>query len=137
MAQEVVATFPGPLSSFSINLQLDNSTKSFIRAVGISSQTAKFPAIWDSFGSPSGPVSVISTNGLDTQVVFLRFSGFAPGEKINFNGIDPDFVGDSSSGVHVGDLAGTRIVVVLPDLTARFGEFEATDSGELRAVVTI
>jgi len=60
MAQELVATFSGPLSSFSINLTLDNSSKSLVRAFGLSGRTAKFPTTWDSFGSFSGPTAVPS-----------------------------------------------------------------------------
>jgi hypothetical protein len=35
MAEEVVATFPGPLDSFSTNLAIDNASNSDVREVGI------------------------------------------------------------------------------------------------------
>jgi len=136
MAQELVATFSGPLNSFSINLTLDNSSKCSVRAFGISGRTAKFPTTWDSFGSFSGPAAVTSTTGLDTEVVFIRFSNFDPGDKVKFAGIDPDFTGDTSSGVRVLDMSGARIVVLFSDGITGFGEFEATDKGTLRAIIT-
>jgi hypothetical protein len=136
MAEEVVATFSGPLSSFSINLTLENASKSAVRSFGISGRTAKFPVTWDTFGAFSGPATVMSTVGLDTEVVYVRFSNFDPGETLKFNGIDPDFTGDASSGVRVLDMSGARTVVQFADGTSAFGEFKATDKGTLQAVMT-
>lgn len=136
MAEEVVATFSGPLNSFSINLSVENATQSDIRAFGISSRTAKFPMVWDSFGAFSGPATLTSTNGLDTEVVLARFANFGPGDTVAFNGIDPDFTGDASSGVRVLDMSGSRAVVLFADGRSGFGEFQATDTGTVRAVIT-
>ena len=101
MAEEVVATFSGPLDSFSINLTIDNASNSDVREFGISGRTAKFPVTWDSFGSLAGPVTATATDGVDTEVVMVHLSNFGPGVQASFNGIDPDFTGDSSSGVRV------------------------------------
>ena len=136
MAEEVVATFSGPLNAFSINLTLENASNSAVRAFGISGRTAKFPITWDSFGTFSGPASVTSEVGVDTEVIFLRFSNFDPGDTLNFNGIDPDFTGDISSGVRVLDISGARSVVLFADGSTGFGEFDATDEGTLQAVIT-
>jgi hypothetical protein len=136
MAEEVVATFSGPLNAFSINLKLDNSSKSDVRVFGISGRTAKFPITWDSFGAFSGPAIVTSTVGIDTEVVLVRFANFGPGDTVNFNGIDPDFTGDSSSGVRVLDMSGSRAVVIFADGATAFGEFEAVDDGTMRTVIT-
>ena len=136
MAEEVVATFSGPLNSFSINLTCENATNSDVRAFGISSRTAKFPTTWDSFGGFSGPATVTSTEGLDTEVVLVRFANFGPGDTVTFSGIDPDFTGDTSSGVRVLDMSGSRAIVLFADGSTGFGEFEATEAGTLRAVIT-
>lgn len=136
MAQEVVATFSGPLDSFSINLTLENATRVQIRAFGISARTAKFPITWDSFGVAAGGVVITSTVGLDTEVVMVRFSNFNPGATVSFNGIDPDFTGDISSGVRVLDMLGARAIVMFADGTSGFGEFEVDDNGTLRAIIT-
>jgi len=136
MAEEVVATFSGPLNSFSINLTLENATRSDVRAFGISTRTAKFPMTWDSFGVFSGPATVTSTAGIDTEVVMARFANFGPGDVVTFSGIDPDFTGDSSSGARVLDMSGSRAVVLFADGSTGFGEFDATDDGTLQAVIT-
>ena len=136
MAEEVVATFSGPLSSFSINLTLENATRSDVRAFGISSRTAKFPATWDNFGAFSGPATVMSMAGLETEVVLVRFGNFGPGETVTFSGIDPDFTGDTSSGVRILDMSGSRAVVLFADGSTGFGEFQATDDGTLQAIIT-
>jgi hypothetical protein len=136
MAEEVVATFPGPLDSFSINLTVDNASNSDVRALGISSRTAKFPITWDSFGASAGAATVIATDGLDTEVLMVRFANFGPGVQVSFNGIDPDFTNDTSSGVRVLDMEGSRAVVLFSDGTSGFGEFEPTDDGTLRVVIT-
>jgi hypothetical protein len=136
MAEEVVATFSGPLNSFSINLTLENASNSVVRAFGISGRTAKFPITWDTFGTFSGPASVTSKVGADTEVILLRFANFDPGDTLNFNGIDPDFTGDISSGVRVLDISGARSVVLFADGSTGFGEFDATDEGTLQAVIT-
>lgn len=135
MAEEVVATFPGPLNSFSINLVIENGSNSEVRTFGISGRTAKFPITWDSFGAFSGPATLVSTEGIDTEVVSQRFSNFGPNETVNFNGIDPDFTNDISAGVRVLDMAGSRAVVVFADGATGFGEFEADDDGTLKAVI--
>ena len=136
MAEEVVATFDGPLDSFSINLTVDNATNSQVRTFGISGRTAKFPITWDSFGFASGSATVISTDGLDSEVVLVRFANFNSGQQESFNGIDPDFTGDISAGVRVLDISGARIMVLFGDGTTGFGEFEPTDEGTLQAVAT-
>ncbi len=136
MAEEVVATYSGPLNSFSINLTLENASNSVVRAFGISGRTAKFPITWDTFGTFSGPATVTSTVGTDTEVIFLRFSNFDPGDTLNFSGIDPDFTGDISSGVRVLDISGARAIALFADGSTGFGEFEATDEGILRAIIT-
>jgi hypothetical protein len=136
MAEEVVATFAGPLDSFSINLTVDNAANSQVRTFGISGRTAKFPITWDSFGFASGPATVISTDGLDSEVVLVRFANVNSGQQESFNGIDPDFTGDISAGVRVLDISGARIMVLFGDGTTGFGEFETTDEGTLQAVAT-
>ena len=77
MAEEVVATFSGPLDSFSINLTIDNASNSDVREFGISGRTARFPVTWDSFGSLAGPVTATATNGVDTEVVMVHLSNFS------------------------------------------------------------
>lgn len=136
MAQELVATFSGPLNSFSINLTLENATRLEIREFGISGRTAKFPTTWDSFGVASGPATVISTNGLDTEVVLVSFANFGPGATMKFSGIDPDFTGDVSSGVRVLDMSGCRATALFSDGSTAFAEFQATNDETLRAVMT-
>ncbi|MFC5800345.1 hypothetical protein [Streptomyces formicae] len=136
MAEEVVATFDGPLNSFSINLALSNATSSEVQSVGISGRTAKFPVTWDSMGTFGGPATLTSTVGVDTEVVIANFTGFSPGEQVSFTGIDPDFTGAPSAGVRVLDMAGTRAFAQFADGTTGFGEFEATTAGTLRAVIS-
>ena len=136
MAEEVVATFSGPLDSFSINLTIDNASNSELREFGISGRTAKFPITWDSFGVLTGPAVVTTTDGEDTEVVIVHLANFVPGVQAQFNGIDPDFTGDSSSGVRVLDMEGSRAFALFSDGDSGFGEFEATDDGTLRAVIT-
>ena len=136
MAEEVVATFAGPLDSFSINLTLDNATNSQVRTFGISGRTAKFPVTWDDFGFPTGPATVISTDGLDSEVVLVRFANFSSGQQESFNGIDPDFTGDVSAGVRILDISGSRALVLFADGTSGFGEFQPTDEGTLQAVIS-
>ncbi|WP_149181995.1 hypothetical protein [Streptomyces sp. TRM49041] len=135
MAQEVVATFAGPLGSFSVNLTINNGSSAQVQSVGISGRTAKFPVTWDSMGSFAGPATLTSTVGVNTEVVIANFSGFAPGEQVSFTGIDPDFTGAPSAGVRVLDLAGARAYALFSDGTTAFGEFEATTAGTLRAVM--
>ncbi len=136
VAEKAVATFAGPLNSFSINLTLENASKSEIREVGISGRTAKFPTTWDSFGAFTGPATLKSTAGLDSEVVLLSFANFAQGVKVKFSGVDPDFTGDVSSGVRVLDMAGMHAVALFADGTTAFGEFAVTDDQQLRAVLT-
>jgi hypothetical protein len=137
MAEEVVATFEGPLDSFSITLSINNSSTLAVRTVGISGRTAKFPVTWDSFGTFSGaPVIHAGTTGLDTEVVLLRFTGFDNGKTVKFTGVDPDFTGDTSSGIRVLDLVGSRATAFFADGTTGFGEFEVTDKNTVRAVIT-
>ncbi|MZE81339.1 hypothetical protein [Streptomyces xinghaiensis] len=136
MAQEVVATFAGPLSSFSVNLTINNGSGAQVQSFGISGRTAKFPVTWDSMGSFSGPATLTSTVGVNTEVVIANFSGFAPGEQVAFSGIDPDFTGSASAGVRILDIAGSRAYVLFSDGTTAFGEFEATTAGTLRAVMS-
>jgi len=133
MANQLRASFAAPLDSFSINLTLENQTKCDIVGFGISGRTSKFPITWDSFGVFGGPANVVSTVGVDTEVVFLRFQNFGPGDSVTFSGIDPDFTGDVSSGVRVGDIAGGRIVVLFSDGTTGFGEFVEGGGGILVA----
>ena len=137
MAQELVATFDGPLDSFSINLHLQNASNSDVREFGISTRTAKFPVLFDTFGGYSGPATLVATDGVDTEVVTARFANFAPDKAVKFAGIDPDFQGDVSSGVRVGDFIGTRILVLFSNGATAFGEFEPTNDGKLRAVATL
>lgn len=136
MADEVVATFSGPLNSYSINLSITNAANTDVRTFGISGRTAKFPITFDSMGSFSGRANLVSTAGIDTEVVLARFSNFGPGEMVTFSGVDPDFTGDSSSGVRVLDMSGSRAMVSFADGTTGFGEFEPTEDGTLRAVIT-
>lgn len=143
MAEEVVATFDGPLDSFGINLTIENATAaSQVREFGISGRTAKFPVTWESFGVysvVSGSVMLTDIIGLNTEVLLAKFSatdGFDPGNAVRFTGIDPDFTGDPVSGVRVLDMAGARAMVIFHDLSSAFGEFEPTDDGRLRAVLT-
>lgn len=84
MAEEVVATFSGPLDSFSTNLTLDNASNSDVQEFGISGRTAKFPVTWGSFGVLAGPVTATATDGVDTEVVMVHLSivsyNFSQGE---------------------------------------------------------
>ena len=136
MAQELVATFDGPLDSFSINLSLQNASSGEVREVGVSTRTAKFPILFDTFGSYSGPATLVGTDGVDAEVVTARFANFSPDKAVKFVGMDPDFQGDVSSGVRVGDFAGSRMVVLFADGSTGFGEFQPTNDGKLRAVAT-
>lgn len=136
MAQELVATFAGPLNSFSINLTLENATSSAVRTFGISGRTAKFPVTWDSIGTLSGPATVTSTIGVDTEVVLVNFANFDPNDVVTLTGVDPDFTGDPSAGVRVLDIAGSRVIVYFADGSTTFGEFESTEAGTLMAVAT-
>ncbi len=135
MANEVVATFPKPLDSFSINLRIENNTTTTVRAFGLSGRTAKFPITWDSTGSFSGSATITGITGLDTEVVFIRFSGFGQGETVSFSGIDPDFTGDVSSGVRVIDIVGSRSIVLFGDGSTGFGEYEVNGNGDLVAII--
>ena len=123
MADEVVASFAGPLNSFGFNLTVTNSTPVEVRFFGISGRTARFPTTFDSMGTFSGPATLVSVNGLDTEVVMVQLAGFTAGEAVRFTGIDPDFTGDNSSGARVFDLEGSRFIVLFADATTAFGEF--------------
>lgn len=136
MAEEVVATFAGPLNSFGINLSINNATNGAVLAVGLSGRTAKFPVVWDTVGTFSGPATLNSTVGVDTEVVTFNFSGFATGETVSFTGMDPDFNGEVSSGVRVLDLEGSKLIAYFADGTCGFGVFAADDSGVLRATAS-
>ena len=136
MAEEVVATFAGPLNSLAINLSITNSTAGAVLAVGLSGRTAKFPVTWDTFGGFGGPATLISVVGTDTEVVTARFNGFTSGETVTFTGIDPDFTGDVNSGVRVLDLEGAKFIAYFADGTSGFGVFAADDSGVLRATAS-
>lgn len=136
MADEVVASFAGPLSSFGFNLSVTNSTPTEVRAFGISARTARFPVVFDSMGTFSGPATLVGVSGVDTEVVMVRLSGFTTGELVRFNGMDPDFTGDTSSGVRVFDLEGARFIVLFADGTTSFGEFHVKQDGTLKAVAT-
>jgi len=135
MAEEVVATFSGPLNSFSINLKIENAANVDVRTFGISGRTSKFPVTWDSFGVFSGPATFVIANGLDTEVVLLHFANFNPDETVKFSGIDPDFTGDTSSGVRVLDILGARAYALFADGKSAFGEFVVKDD-TLQAVLT-
>ena len=136
MADEVVASFAGPLSSFGFNLSVTNSTPSEVRGFGISGRTARFPVTFDSMGTFSGPATLVSTTGVNTEVVFVRLSEFTTDEIVRFSGIDPDFTGDGSSGVRVFDLEGARFTALFDDGTTAFGEFCVKQDGTLKAVAT-
>lgn len=136
MAEEVVATIPGPLNSFSFSLSVNNASTVQVRAFGISGRTAKFPVTIDSMGSFSGPATLLGVAGVDTEVVTVRLSGFGPGETIRFSGMDPDFTGDMSSGVRVGDMKGARFIAYFSDGRTGFGEFQPGTDGGMTAVAT-
>jgi len=136
MADEVVASFAGPLNSFGFTLSVTNSTPVEVRGFGISGRTARFPTTFDSMGTFSGPATLVSTTGVDTEVVLVRLAGFTTDETIRFTGIDPDFTGDSSSGTRVFDLEGARFVALFADATTAFGEFRVKQDGTLKAVAT-
>lgn len=136
MAEEVVATFDGPLDSYSINLMVDNASRVEVLTFGISGRTAKFPITWDSVGEISGQATVVGTEGEDTEVFLTTFSGFGPGQNVKYSGMDPDFTGASSSGVRVLDMCGSRATVFFSDGTTGFGEFHPTNDGMLKAVIT-
>ncbi len=110
-AESVTATFPGPLDSFSINLTIVNGSSESIVSFVLDGQRETDAITWDSMGSFSGPATLEMLNGEDTEVVVAIFSGFDPGEAVSFTGIDPDFTGDPSSGVTIGDIAGLRSAV--------------------------
>lgn len=135
MTDTVIATFEGPLDGFSINLSVLNSTTSDIRVFGISGGTAKFPLVWDSFGAYSGPATLGTTTGVDTEVVMVRFTGFSANETVRFTGIDPDFMNDNVSSVRVLDIMGAKAIALFADGTSAFAVFEPTIDGKLRAVL--
>jgi hypothetical protein len=110
--ETVIATFPGPLDSYSIDLTILNNTSGELTSFTLDGQREVDPITWDDMGSFSGPATLEALEGVDTEVVVATFSGFESGEAIGFSGIDPDFTGDPSSGVTVGDLAGILSEVV-------------------------
>ncbi|MGD9546848.1 MAG: hypothetical protein AB7V45_04770 [Candidatus Krumholzibacteriia bacterium] len=102
-------TFPGPATSFAINLTIVNNAPVDIDAWGIDGASANDGhIIWDTFGAFSGPATLTSTTGIDTERVIAFFSGFSPGESVTFSGIDPDILGNPSFGVTVGGIANSR-----------------------------
>lgn len=149
MADEVVATFSGPLNSVvgsapgGSTLTVRNATNENIREFGISGRTAKFPIRWDVFPEPRGSaVGTVAITGVNTEVVMVTFPDFNPGETVEFKDpatsveIDADLARDPISNVKVLDLEGARAVAVLASGATAFGEFEATANGTLRAVLT-
>jgi hypothetical protein len=90
MAEEVVATFSGPLSAVvgpppvaGSELTVHNATSHNIKEFGISGRTAKFPVTWDEFPKPSGgPVGDVTIVGENTEVVMVRFQHFNPTETV-------------------------------------------------------
>ena len=105
---QILAGFPGPLDSYSINLMIINNTNQPIWLFTLNGRYAHHgPLIWDSMGTFAGPATLRHLKGVDTQSVMAVFSGFDPGETVTFTGIDPDFIGDPSSGVRVGEIAGS------------------------------
>lgn len=135
MADTVIATFDGPLDGFAINLTITNDADGEIRAFGISGRTARFPMTWDSFGAFSGPATLGTVTGVDTEVIMARFTNFGSGDTIRFTSVDPDFTGDNVSSVRVLDLEGCKTTVLFSDGTTAFGCFEVTTDAELRAVM--
>ncbi|WP_163835285.1 hypothetical protein [Spartinivicinus ruber] len=133
---EVIAKFPNALDSYAIDLQIENMSNFHIRSFGLSSLTARFPVTWDSVGSFNGPATLVKTTGLDTNVVFFKFSGFSNGETVKFKGMDPDFTGDISSGVHNIDIEGSTAIVQLSNGETLFGKFEVDHKGDLTAILT-
>lgn len=107
----------GPDSSvFPINLTFENlpaSTADITSIVLDGSTGAFFPIVWDSVAPVGGTASsaLISTLGVDTQVVTFNFGGdgFNPGENFTLTGVDPDPVGNPDGGVTIGQLLGTTI----------------------------
>ena len=128
------ATIAGPLDFSQINLTIENTGGADIVSFGISGRTAKFPITWDNFGTFSGPATLDSTVGVDTEVVIHEFSNFGPGDSVSFNVIDADFTGAPSSAVRVGDIAGSQAMMKLSDGTTLFGEFRPNGSGSLHVV---
>jgi hypothetical protein len=111
----ITATFPGPLSSFSINLTIANNTQSPLRKLVLTGRFIRpLAIIWDSMGSFSSAsgVTLNGCTGVDTDTVVCSFTGFEPGRSGTFSGIDPDYEGDPSAGITVGDLAGVRSIAV-------------------------
>ncbi|MBM3242384.1 hypothetical protein FJZ31_39495 [Candidatus Poribacteria bacterium] len=107
---------PGPLDSYSINLTIVNNTEKPLRAFVLSGKRHPFePLIWDNIGAFSGPATLTSVTGEDTEVVVFKFSGFEPGESVSFSGMDPDF--PSQPSVMVGEIAGTISLVVAGGLS--------------------
>lgn len=131
---KVTAIFSKPMNSTANKITIVNKTNRDIRGFGLSGRVTKYPITWDSFGGASGPVTVTSTKGVDTNDVYIKFSGFDPGEKVSF-GLDADFTGDKSSGVRVRDLRGVRAIAQLDNGKFLFGEFKKDSHGNLSAVL--
>jgi len=134
MAHDVIASFGGPLSGFAIELSVVNTSGIEVKAFGISGRTARFPITFDSMGMFSGPATLTGVSGVNTEVIIAHLNGFTPDETVRFEGIDPDFTGDNSSGVRVFDLEGCRFLVIYADGSNGSGEFAIDDEGTLRAV---
>jgi hypothetical protein len=129
---KVIAIFSKPMNSIASKITILNKTNKDIRGFGLSGRATKYPITWDTFGGVTGPVTVTSTNGVDTNDVYVKFNGFDPGEKVSF-GLDADFTGDNSSSVRVRDLKGAKAIAQLDNGKFLFGEFKKDSKGNLSA----
>ena len=132
--------FEGFADSYARKCIFSNETGTLATIIGLSSRTAQFPVTWSNFGQIEGAddsntPSLEKMDGKDTEVIQFYFSYFFSGSKVIFNGIDPDFTGDTNSGVKVEALVGSRVTVFFQDGYQGFGEFQISD-GKLQAVVT-
>lgn len=110
----IIGFVEGPDSSFSINFDFYNTILplpiSSITSISINGASALAgPVVWDSYSVTSG-VSPSGVTGVDTSVLAFSFTPgvFGIGQSFSIN-VDPDFVGQPSSGLTVAQLAGVTV----------------------------
>jgi hypothetical protein len=123
-AAVVSGFFQGPDDGFNINLSITNeasSTLDILEIELIGTTGLFFPVLWDSAGTPGGPVGP-SISGAGTQVLTITFTNFNPGETFTLTVMDPD--GDPvPADVFVSDLIGVQARFTFSDSSTALYSF--------------
>ncbi len=132
------AIFPGPLNSFTIQLDVVNNAPASITDItfdpfgGLAGQGLVIESVFSATGGGAS-VSYPLAGGRGPMVA--SFSDFDEGEMFSV-GMDPDTYDNVNFGAEVGDMAGSRIELAFSDGTRGVGTLGVTDLGNVAAFVT-